>query len=390
MTPEQRRRRTVRRSLFVVGVIVVLIGAVLFLRRGDPPAGARARGAPRTVSVVTATAHAGDMPIYLNGLGTVTAVSTVTIRSRVDGQLLSVAYREGQVVRQGDLLAQIDPRPFQVQLMQAEGQRAKDEATLANAQVDLKRYEALFAEDSIPRQQLDTQVALVKQLQATLESDRGQVESAKLNLAYCRISAPFAGRVGLRLVDPGNIVHASDASGLLVITQLAPIAVVFTIPAEQLAPVTAQMRAGHPLAVEAWDRDLHQRLANGTLEAVDNQVDEATGTIRLKAIFSNEDGVLFANQFVNARLLVDTLRQAVLVPTAALQRGPQSTYVYVVKPDSTVETRNVEVQLTEGESTAIRSGVSPGELVVVDGVDKLQPGATVALAKEGGGRKPAR
>ncbi len=390
MTPEQRRRFA--RRGFLVGAVVVLIAAVLPMRRSDPPASAKTRGAPRTVPVVTATAHAGDMPVYLNGLGTVTAVSTVTVRSRVDGQLLSVAYREGQVVRRGDLLAQLDPRPFQVQMMQAQGQLAKDEATLANAQVDLKRYEALLAEDSIPRQQLDTQVALVKQLEATLESDRAQVENAKLNLVYCRISAPIAGRVGLRLVDPGNIVHASDPNGLVVITQLAPIAVVFTIPADQLSPVSAQMRAGRSLAVEAWDRDLRRRVATGTLEAVDNQADETTGTIRLKAIFSNEDAALFANQFVNARLLVDTLRGTILVPTAALQRSPQETFVWAVKPDGTVEMRSVDVQLSEGDLSAVRQGLSPGQLVVIEGVDSLQPGTKVAAAppRAAGGGAPPR
>ena len=380
--PRHRRRPWLR--LAIIGGIVVLAAALL-LRHGSGSSPAQDRAArSRTVPVVVATARAGDMGVYLIGLGTVTPVNTVTVRSRVDGQLVAVNYREGQLVRKGDVLAQIDPRPFQVQLLQAEGQQAKDEATLKNAQLDLKRYQVLVAEDSIPRQQLDTQVATVNQLQATLKSDQAQIESAKLNLTYSRITAPISGRAGLRLVDPGNMVHAADPNGLLVLTQLEPIAVVFTIPADQLPPVMAHMRSGSRLPVEAWDRDLKARLALGTLEAVDNQIDETTGTVRLKALFGNEDHALFSNQFVNARLLVDTLRQTVIIPTAALQRGAQGTFVWVVKPDSTADMRNVEVQLTEGESSAVRQGVSAGEPVVTDGVDNLQPGTKVATGPPGG------
>ena len=261
---------------------MIVLAAALLLRHGSGSSPAQDRAArSRTVPVVVATARAGDMGVYLIGLGTVTPVNTVTVRSRVDGQLVAVNYREGQLVRKGDVLAQIDPRPLQVQLLQAEGQQAKDEATLKNAQLDLKRYQVLVAEDSIPRQQLDTQVATVNQLEATLKSDRAQIESAKLNLTYSRITAPISGRAGLRLVDPGNMVHAADPNGLLVLTQLEPIAVVFTIPADQLPPVMAHMRSGSRLPVEAWDRDLKARLALGTLEAVDNQIDETTGTVRL-------------------------------------------------------------------------------------------------------------
>jgi multidrug efflux system membrane fusion protein len=338
--------------------------------------------------VVGATARAGDLAVYQTGLGTVTPVETVTVRSRVDGELVSVAYREGQFVHAGDVLAQIDPRPFQVQLLQAEGQLSKDEAALKNAKADLERYKLLIEQGLIPRQQLDTQVATVDQAEAATRSDRAQVESAKLNLTYSRIVAPISGIVGLRLVDPGNMVHASDPSGLLVITEQQPIAVVFTIAADHLQPVIQQVKAGHRLAVEAWDRDLKRKLATGSLLALDNQIDPTTGTVRIKALFPNDDFSLYPNQFVNARLLVDTVRRAVLVPTAALQRSPQSNYVYVVKPDATVEMRNVEVQLTEGDDSAIRKGVSPGDVVVIDGVDKLQPGTPVALAKEGGARRP--
>jgi len=380
-----------RWRLWLATLAAVAIVATLMLTRAmraQPAGPARATG-PRAVPVVGSAARTGDLGVYQTGLGTVTPVRTVTVRSRVDGELLSVAYREGQFVHAGDLLAQIDPRPFQVQLLQAEGQLARDEAALKNAKVDLERYRVLVEQDSVPRQQLDTQVATVDQLEAALKTDRAQVESAKLNLTYSRIVSPLSGIVGLRLVDPGNMVHGSDQNGLLVITEQQPIAVVFTIAADHLQPVIQQTKAGRHLVVEAWDRDMKQKLATGSLLAIDNQIDQTTGTVRIKALFPNEDFALYPNQFVNARLLVDTVHQAVLVPTAALQRSPQSTYVYVVKPDSTVEMRNVEVQLTEGDDSALRRGIAPGEVVVIDGVDKLQAGTPVALAKEGGARKPA-
>ncbi len=343
----------------------------------------------RGVPVVAVPATTGDLPVVLSGLGTVTPLASVTVRSRVDGELVSVAFREGQIVARGDLLAQIDPRPFEVQLHQAEGQLAKDQAALKNARADLERYKVLIAEDSVPRQQLDTQAATVDQIEATLKSDQAQIESARLNLTYSRITAPISGIVGLRQVDPGNIVHASDPGGLLVITQQQPIATLFTIAADRLPEILRATRTGRRLVVEAWDRDLKKRLASGSLLALDNQIDQATGTVKIKALFPNEDLALYPSQFVNARLTVDTLRGAVLIPTAALQRSPQATYVYVVKPDSTVEMRNVEAQLTEGDQTALAKGVASGELVVVDGVEKLQPGSKVAVSGPGGSRKKA-
>jgi multidrug efflux system membrane fusion protein len=379
---------TARRWPWVVGIgVAVLLAILLFTRAGQKrqseALAAKAKAAQRTIPVVGAAARKADLPVYLTGLGTVTALNTVTVRSRVDGQLIRVAFREGQLVHQGDLLAEIDPRPFQVQLMQAEGQKAKDEATLANAKVDLARYEVLVKEDSIARQQLDTQASTVNQLEASVKSDQAQVESAKLNLTYSRITAPITGTIGLRLVDTGNMVHATDPNGLLVITQIQPITVIFTIPADRLPQVQQQVKAGKELPVDAYDRDFKTRLATGSVLALDNQIDQTTGTVRIKAIFPNENLALFSNQFVNARLLVDTLRGAVIVPTAALQRSPQSTFVYVVKPDSTVDMRNVEVQLTQGDDTTIGKGIAPGETVVTDGVDKLQPGMKVALAGAG-------
>ena len=384
--PTERRRR--RRRRIAIAAALVLLVVVIVAVRSRGKGGGRERAGGRVVSVVAVPARTGDMPIYLDGLGTVTAINTVTVRSRVDGQLVAVAYHEGQLVRQGDLLAQIDPRPFQVQVQQQEGQLAKDEAALKNARLDLGRYQTLFKEDAVSRQQLDTQAATVNQLEGTIKTDEAQVANARLNLAYSRITSPIPGRVGLRLVDRGNMVHASDPSGLVVITQLQPIAVVFTLPADQLPPVMAGMAHGSRLRVEAWDRERKKMLDVGSLEAVDNQVDDNTGTVRLKSVFTNEGYGLFSNQFVNARLLVDTLHGAVIVPTAALQRSPQGTYVWVVKPDSTVDMRTVEVAHTEGEDTAVRTGVAAGEPVVTDGVDNLQPGAKVTTGPPGGGRRP--
>jgi membrane fusion protein, multidrug efflux system len=396
--PPVRTRR--RRWPWLLAVLAVLLAAYLLARHnrkepaqtptqtGEKAQGsARGGGAGRPVPVLTATAQTKDVGVYLTGLGTVVPLSTVTVKSRVDGQLLRIAFQEGQMVRAGQLLAELDPRPFQVQLMQAEGQKAKDEAVLQNARVDLERYRTLLAEDSIARQQVDTQAAAVAQAQATLKSDQAQIENAKLNLSYSRITAPTAGRVGLRQVDVGNIVHAGDANGIVVITQLQPINLQFTIPADHISQVVPQVHAGRSLVVEAYDRDMRAKLATGRLLAVDNQIDPATGTVRLKALFPNDDEALFPNQFVNARLLVETLRGAVTVPTAALQRSPQSTFVYLVKPDHTVEARNVTVRLTEGDDTTIGSGLAAGEVVVIDGVDKLRPGMKVEVSSPNGARK---
>ena len=349
---------------------------------GGTSGGAAAKGPPppRVVPVVTAVVQQKDMDVFINGLGTVTAFKTVTIRSRVEGELIKVAFTEGQMVKEGDLLAEIDRRPFDVQLQQAEGQLARDEATLKSADFTLKRYQELIISKAITAQQVDEQRALVQQMTGAIQSDQASIENAKLQLTYCHIAAPISGRIGLRLVDQGNIVRANDPMGLAVITQLQPIALIFTIPQDDIIRVQRPQRERETLVVDAYDRDFKTKLASGTLLAIDNQVDSTTGTVRLKAVFDNEEGQLFPNQFVNARLQVDTRRNAVVVPNAAVQRGPSSTFVYVVKagePDDTVELRPIKTGLIEGAETAIDSGLEPGEIVVTEGLDKLTPGAIV-------------
>ena len=379
---------------FLLLGMIALSSYYLYTRnqRAASPAKSPSAGSGRAIPVVAAAATRGSMGIYLNGLGLATAFNTVTVRTRVDGELIKVAFEEGQLVRQGDLLIEIDPRPYQVQLEQAEGQMARDEATLNNAKVDLTRYKVLMEQDAIPKQQLDTQEATVRQAEGNIKSDQATIDTAKLQLVYCKIHSPITGRIGLRLVDQGNQVHAADANGLAVITQLQPIAVIFNIAEDHLPDVTKKMRAGAKFLVEAWDHDMKKKIATGTLLTIDNQVDQTTGTVRFKASFANEDDSLFPNQFVNARLLLDTKRNVVIVPSAAIQRSPDAMYVYRVKPDGRVEVRNVVSTLTEGDQAAIDSGLEPGDLVVIDGVDKLQPDSKVSMGKESpkGGAPPKR
>ena len=352
---------------------------LIALTNGGREDAAVAKPKQRVVPVVAAPARRADLDLYLNGLGTVTAINTVTVRSRVEGELMRVAFTEGQMVKKGDLLAEIDPRPFEVQLSQAQGQLTKDEAAFKVAKLNLARYNELLTTRSVTPQQVDEQVALVDQSEGAIQTDNAQIDHAKLQLTYCKIIAPVSGRIGLRLVDPGNIVRANDPGGMAVVTQLQPIAMVFTIPQDEIARVQEKLHAGRTLSVEAFDRNFKTRLAQGKLLALDNQVDATTGTVRLKAIFDNDKELLFPNQFVNARLLVDVKHDATLVPAAAVQRGPDSNFVYVVKSDQTVELRKVAIGPVEAGQIAIETGLEPGEVVVTDGVDKLQPGAKVAL-----------
>jgi len=340
-------------------------------------AGKGAHSAIPLVPVVVATATKGDLPVFFNGLGNVTAFNTVTVRSRVDGQIVKINFTEGQYVKQGESLVEIDSRPFEVQLEQAEGQLAKDQAQRNDAQVNLERYKLLYQEGVIPKQQLDSQAASVGEFDGAIKSDQAQIDNAKLQIVYSHITAPISGRIGLRLVDSGNMVHATDVNGLLVITQLQPISVLFSLPQDQLPEVIAKMHAAKALTVEAFDRDNTGEIASGKLLTIDNQIDITTGTYKLKATFDNTKNELFPNQFVNVHLLVDTKKNVVLVPTTAILRGPQGTYVFSVSADNTVKVRTITIAETNGNITGISSGLAPGDVVVTDGQDKLQDGTKV-------------
>lgn len=380
-----RAERSSRSGWWIVLLLAVALGGVYwyFHSRGAQANGLGASsdtgGIPQMgpVPVVVATAHRGDLPVYFNGLGTVTAFNTVTVRSRVDGQIVKINFTEGQFVKEGDALIEIDPRPFQVQLEQAEGQLAKDQAQLKDAQVDYERYQLLFKEGVIPKQQLDTQQAQVGTFEGSIKADVATIDNAKLQITYSHITAPISGRVGLRLVDMGNIVHATDTNGLLIITQLQPIAVLFSLPQDQLPEVLGKMRSDRQLAVDAYDRDNSEKIATGKLLTIDNQIDTTTGTYKLKAVFDNTKDELFPNQFVNIHLLVDTKKNVVLVPTTAILRGPQGTYVFGVNSGNAVAVKNVKVADTTGSLSGISSGLTDGDVVVVDGQDKLKDGIVV-------------
>jgi membrane fusion protein, multidrug efflux system len=338
---------------------------------------AQSAAANRSVPVAVATAVQQDMPVYLTGLGSVTAYNTVSLKSRVDGELVQVNFKEGQQVKKGDLLVLIDPRPYQVQLASAQAQLFRDQASYRDAQLNYQRYKDLLNESgAMSQQQVDTQKSTADQFEGAIRADQAAIDNAKLQIEYCHITAPVNGRIGLRLVDVGNIVHATDANPMLVITQLQPISVIFTLPEDSLPSVVARMKKG-TLTVDAYDRDNKVKLATGTLLTIDNEIDQTTGTDKLKAVFDNKDGDLFPNQFVNIRLLLDVRKNSTIVPSVAIQRGPQGTFAYVVKADKTVEARPVTVALAQGNQTAISSGLQVGEVVVTDGQDKLQNGAKV-------------
>jgi multidrug efflux system membrane fusion protein len=378
--PRPRRRIWGRLIWLLIGLAVVgAVAWVVFRPHAAPRAPTGRFSSDQPMPVATATAETGDLPIVRSALGTVTPLATVTVRTQISGQLMQIAFTEGQTVDKGDFLAQIDPRPYQNALDQVQGQLLRDQALLDNAQVDLARYRKLVAQDSIARQQLDTQVGLVHQYEGTVKTDQALVSNAQLNLVYCRIVAPINGRVGLRQVDLGNYVQTSDTNGIIVITQLKPISVIFTLPEDSLPAVLKRMQSGATLQVAIYDRTQSVKLATGTLATVDNQIDTSTGTVKLRAQFDNNDESLFPNQFVNTELLVDTQHGATIVPTAAIQRGAPGTYVYALGPDLTVAVRPVKLGPSDGERVAIQEGLAPGDKVVTDGADRLRDGAKVTI-----------
>jgi multidrug efflux system membrane fusion protein len=385
-----RQRSRLRWLFWALLVLAVIAAAIWYYHRpSEQPktAGRGQFGGP--VPVALATVQKGDMPVTLTGLGTVTPLATVTVKTQINGYLTQVAFQEGQMVKKGDFLAQIDPRPYQVALEQAEGQLAKDQALLRNAELDLQRYNTLVAQNSIARQTRDTQVSLVAQDQAAIKTDQAQVDAQKLNLVYAHIISPVTGRVGLRQVDAGNYVQTSDPNGIVVVTQLQPISVIFTLPEDNLPAVMKQVHAGAVLPVTAYDRTGTTALGKGRLETVDNQIDTTTGTVKLRAIFDNEQETLFPNQFVNVQLLVDTLHDTNIVPVSAIQHGAPGAFVYVVKPDQTATVQTVKIGPGDGQQVAVLDGLQLGDKVVVDGSDRLREGAKVTLASLGGNQQGA-
>jgi multidrug efflux system membrane fusion protein len=391
MTPNHPKIDTHTTSLFNRWwLLIIALGVAAYFMWGRDTAsqpeqatmGKHAGGGKNAITPVgTAEAKTADVPIYLSGLGGVTPVATTTVKSRVDGQLMKINFKEGQNIKAGAVLAELDTRAYQAALTQAEGQTARDSALLLAAQIDLKRYQTLLKQDSIASQQVDTQTALVKQYTGTVQIDRGILANAYLQLNYARITAPISGRLGLRQVDLGNIVHASDANGIVVITQLQPITAVFSIPEDNIPAVMQQIQSGKTLSVEAWDRDQKNKLADGELLTMDNVVDSTTGTVKLKASFPNNDYALFPNQFINIRMLLNTRHHATVIPTAAIQRGNNGNFVYIVKADNSISIRPVVTGPAENEFTTIEQGITSGEIVVIDGVDKLRDGSKVKPIK---------
>jgi len=391
--PRPDRRAFLKKVAIVVGALLVLalLAWLLTPKSTKAPGGRFGAGGP--MPVVAAAVATGDMPINLIGLGAVTPLATVTVQSQISGQITKILFKEGQTVKPGDPLFQIDPRPYEVALEQAEGALARDKALLANAKTDLARYETLFAEDSIAEQTLATQKALVVQDEGTVKTDQGQIDAAKLNLTYSHIVSPISGRVGLQQVNLGNYVTPAEPNGLVVIAQLQPIAVAFSLPEDQIPPLLKQLHAGKSLPVTAYDRTNTTRLATGTLQSIDSQIDATTGTLKMKAIFPNDEETLFPQQFVNVQLLLDTLHDALLLPQAAVQRGAPGTYVYVVSPDQTVSVRKVTLGPGDPLNVVVTSGLKAGEMVVTDGADKLKDGAKVIVRQTqtapGSGQAPA-
>lgn len=390
--PAQRRRRIVP----LIVAMLIVAGAIAWWHpwnRGSTGGtnapqdarqggrrGAQAANQPQPVHVATVTQ--GEMPVVINSLGTVTPLANVTVKTQLNGTLVDVAFREGQMVKKGDVLAQIDPRPYEISLRNAEGALAKDQALLQTARLDLQRYQTLLSQDSIAKQQVDTQASLVKQYEGAVKSDQANVDTYKLDLTYARITAPVSGRVGLRQVDPGNYVTTGDTNGVVVITQLQPISVIFTTSEDNLAAILKPLHAGTKMSVTAYDRANTTPLEAGFLETVDNQIDTTTGTVKLRATFDNKESMLFPNQFVNTKLLVDVIKNATIVPTSAVLNGSSGAFVYVVKPDNTVTVRNVKTGPVDGERTSIKSGLQTGERVVIDGSDRLKEGAKITIPAE--------
>lgn len=389
--------RLAQKKVWLPILLVIAVSFIVWRVWEVRSAGANKRdrgGFDRAVPVATTTAARGELKLFLGALGTVTPANAVVVKSRVDGQLLRVYFTEGQTVKTGDLLAEIDPRPFEVQLTQAEGQLARDNALLKNAQLDLERYEMLWSQDSIAKQQVDAQAALVRQYEGATKVDAGQVADAKLQLTYSKVTAPASGRVGLRQVDPGNIVHASDTTGIVSIAQVQPIYVVFTLPEDNLPRLVQKLNSHQNIAIDAYDRAQKFKLASGALVAIDNQIDTTTGTVKVKAEFKNDDSALFPNQFVNVRLQIDTLRDATLLPVGAVQRGSQGDFVYVLQSPNTdgdsrenkvtVKLQNVSVGESDGQRVAINTGIEPGTVVVTEGLEQLRDGSAVEVVQRDG------